>query len=132
MVLSRKRKNISSLLPNVKLTSILVWIQGPMTLACAPNCLRSLSLCCCLACSSVRAWSLRGTSCRTWGGNNQQLCGWARYLKGEEMGVIRVARERESQNAARVKMSTWSRNSFTDKEMKTTEIKIKILPLRNV
>jgi hypothetical protein len=48
------------------------------------------------------------------------------------MGVIRVARERESQNAARVKMSTWSRNSFTDKEMKTTEIKIKILPLRNV
>lgn len=87
MVLSRKRKNIPSLLPMTKLTSILVWIQGPMTLACAPNCLRNLSLCCCLECSSVRAWSLRGTSCRTWGGNNGGLCGWARHLSGEKVGA---------------------------------------------
>lgn len=47
------------------LTSILVWIQGPMTLAWLANCRRRRSLFCCRACSSIRAWSRWGTSCLT-------------------------------------------------------------------
>lgn len=48
------------------LTSILFWIQGPMTLAWLAYCRRRRSLFCCRACSSIREWSRWGTSCFTY------------------------------------------------------------------
>lgn len=47
------------------LTSILVWIHGPMTLAWAANWRRRRSLACWRASSSCNDWSLWGTSCFT-------------------------------------------------------------------